>query len=81
MERVVKIRVYAEWDEDAKVWVARSNDIAGLATEADTVEALEAKLRNIIPELIEHNGINGDVPKHTQIPFLLHANKESCLSV
>ncbi len=34
------------WDEEATVWVATSEDVSGLATEADTIEALSQKLKN-----------------------------------
>jgi predicted RNase H-like HicB family nuclease len=50
--------VHAEWDEEAGVWVASSGDVPGLATEADTVEGLVQKLRAMIPELLEANGIS-----------------------
>jgi predicted RNase H-like HicB family nuclease len=48
--------IRAEWDEEAAVWVATSDDVPGLATEADTIESLVAKLRELIPELLEANG-------------------------
>jgi predicted RNase H-like HicB family nuclease len=41
--------VRAEWDEEANVWVATSDDVAGLATEADTFEGLVGKLKIAIP--------------------------------
>ena len=47
--------VHAEWDPEAQVWVATSDNVPGLATEADTVEQLVAKLRVLIPELLEAN--------------------------
>jgi predicted RNase H-like HicB family nuclease len=47
--------VYADWDPEARVWVATSDDVPGLATEAPTVEALSEKLRTIVPELLEAN--------------------------
>jgi predicted RNase H-like HicB family nuclease len=59
--------VHAEWDSDAQVWVATSDDVPGLATEADTQEKLIAKLKTLIPELLEANGINAG----TQVPFEL----------
>ena len=64
-----KITVNAEWDPEAKVWVATSDDVPGLITEAGTVEALAEKLSVIIPELLEANGkLLGnsvrDVPVH-----------------
>ena len=56
--------VRAEWDEEARVWVATSDDVPGLATEADTMEALVDKLKVMIPELLEANGVTdfGEVP-------------------
>ena len=49
------LRVHAFWDEEARVWVAESDDVPGLITEADTLEKLSAKLEVIIPELLELN--------------------------
>ena len=46
--------VHAQWDEEAKVWVASSDDVPGLATEADTTEALVQKLKTLIPELLNN---------------------------
>jgi hypothetical protein len=45
------IIVRAEWDDEAKVWVATSDDI-GLATEADTLEALRPKVIDMVTELL-----------------------------
>jgi len=49
--------VQADWDPEAGVWVATSEDVPGLATEADTIEALMQKLRVIVPELLEANQV------------------------
>ena len=49
--------VNASWDTEAKVWVATSDDVPGLATEARDVDALIKKLRVMIPELLEANGL------------------------
>jgi len=49
--------VKAEWDGEAGVWVASSDDIPGLATGADTLEELIEKLKVVIPELLEENGL------------------------
>ena len=54
---VAKVSVSASWDDEAKVWVAESDDVQGLVTEADTLDALLAKLRVLIPELLEENGV------------------------
>lgn len=50
--------ISAEWDDEARVWVATSDDVPGLATEADTQEQLIAKLKTLVPELFEANGID-----------------------
>ena len=50
-------KIEAFWDKEAKVWVAESTDILGLATEADTLEQLTEKLRQIIPELLIANNV------------------------
>ncbi|OFZ96213.1 MAG: hypothetical protein A2Z64_14030 [Betaproteobacteria bacterium RIFCSPLOWO2_02_67_12] len=60
--RVYAMKPYfirAEWDEEASVWVATSDDVPGLATEADTLEALVQKLKVMVPELLDANGMSG----------------------
>lgn len=63
--------VRAEWDDEAEVWVATSDDVPGLATEAETIEALSAKLEHMVPELLEANGI-ATAP---EVPFELLARR------
>ena len=53
----ITYKVEAFWDAEAAVWVATSSDVPGLATEAETIEALMQKLRDMIPELVLLNGI------------------------
>ena len=48
--------VNAEWDADASVWVATSDDVPGLVTESETLEALQSKVQIMVPELLEANG-------------------------
>lgn len=57
--------VRAEWDEEANVWVATSDDVPGLVTEEATMEGLMEKLKVIIPELLEANGVLID----QEVPF------------
>ena len=52
--------VRAEWDPDARVWVADSDDVPGLVTEADTIEQLMDRLQALVPELLELNGVRDD---------------------
>jgi hypothetical protein len=47
------IVVRATWDPEAQVWVAESTDVPGLVTEAESIQALEAKLPNLIQDLLE----------------------------
>jgi len=51
--------VSAEWDKEAGVWVATSEEVAGLATEGKTLEGLIEKLKVMIPELLNDNGAVG----------------------
>ena len=59
--------VRAEWDDEADVWVATSDDVPGLATEETSMEDLVAKLKVMIPELLEANGL----AKPGEVPFEL----------
>jgi predicted RNase H-like HicB family nuclease len=63
MNKVLLVR--ADWDPEVNLWVADSDDVPGLATEAETVERLIAKLEVMIPELLELNGW----PDQEEVPF------------
>ncbi len=55
------IFVRAQWDSEAEVWVATSDDLPGLITEAETQQALVVKLQDMIPDLLEDGGgFDGD---------------------
>jgi len=56
------LRVVATWDAEAGVWVAESDDIPGLVTEAPNIDALIDKLGDIVPVLIEEND-GADLPE------------------
>ena len=71
MQKILFIR--AEWDPQAGVWVATSDDVPGLATEAETIEALSLKLDSLVPELLEANGCL----ENEEVPFELLARKFS----
>lgn len=57
-----KLLVTAQWDDEAKVWVATSRDIPGLATEAPSLDALLERVLAVAPELLEDNAhlLDGD---------------------
>jgi predicted RNase H-like HicB family nuclease len=60
------IVVHADWDPEASVWVATSQDIRGLVTEADSIESLRSKLPGMIIDLLEETGIS-DLPASIEI--------------
>lgn len=52
--------IRAQWDGEAGVWVAESDDVPGLVAEAGSPNILAQKLRTLIPELLELNGVLSD---------------------
>ena len=52
--------ILAQWDTEDGVWVAESEDVPGLVAEADSPNVLVQKLRTLIPELLELNGVPND---------------------
>lgn len=48
--------VRSERDAEAAVGVATSDGMPGLIAEAATIEALDAQLKSMVPELLEANG-------------------------
>ena len=68
MERTVAkpIIVHADWDPEAAVWVATTQDLRGLVTEAESIEALRAKLPGMILDLLEEGGVS-DLPASIEI--------------
>jgi len=66
--------VKADWDEEARVWVATSDDVPGLVTEGDTLEGLIEKLRIMVPEMLELNGVLSREAA-ALAPFLLIAER------
>lgn len=61
------IIVKAEWDSDAAVWVATSDDVRGLVAEAATLEVLRPKVLAMIADLLEANHVvvhEVEIPVH-----------------
>jgi predicted RNase H-like HicB family nuclease len=72
-------QVIAEWDDEAQVWVASSEDVPGLATGADTLEDLIEKLKIVIPELLVENKL---LPADTEsVPFAVKAERSELAPV
>lgn len=66
-------QIKVEWDEEGQVWVASSDDVPGLATGADTFEDLVEKLRVVVPELLEENGLINAGSE--AVPFIITAER------
>jgi len=69
--------IRAEWDEEAGVWAATSDDVPGLVTEAPTMEDLITKLRIVVPELLEANGVKVG----QEVPFELMTRRFEIASI
>jgi hypothetical protein len=54
------ITINARWDPEANVWIATSNDVAGLVVEADTWPAMIEEVRLVLPDLLELSGERSD---------------------
>lgn len=55
------LKIVAEWDVEASVWVATSGDVPGLAIEASTMDALVERLKIVIPELMTMNSEQNEI--------------------
>ncbi len=64
-----EIVINAVYDDEARVWVAVNDDL-GLATEAESIEVLVYKLKEMIPELVALNGL--PLPKPIQFSVVSH---------
>ena len=71
--------VLAQWDGEAGVWVAESENVPGLVAEADSPNTLTQNLRFLIPELLELNGVPAVRTARFQIRYL-HEESEALAS-
>jgi predicted RNase H-like HicB family nuclease len=63
---------------EAKVWIAESDQVPGLATGAETLEELVEKLKVVIPELLAENGIPFEADN---LPFTIEAQRSEYANV
>jgi predicted RNase H-like HicB family nuclease len=70
----MEVLVRATWDAEASVWVAESDEVPGLITEAPTIEDLIVKLKVLIPELLEANGVLSEGSE--EVSFQLMASRQ-----
>lgn len=66
--------IRADWDEEASVWVASSNDIPGLSIEADSIDQLRSKLTAALVDLFELNGMPGSNGDGASIELVAHSH-------
>ena len=66
------ISIVAEWDPEASVWVATTDDLAGFVMEDATIERLVSRVPGVLEDLIELNHVElpDDISK---VPFEVHA--------
>ena len=67
----------ANWDSGARVWVSTSEDVPGVAVEADTTNQTVNILKDVIFDLMEANGIETDDDMDVVVRF---AQREESLS-
>ena len=65
-------QVFAQWDAEAGVWVATSEDVPGLCAEAASLEELLTIVGELIPELME---LNCDIQPDAEFPFHITAER------
>jgi predicted RNase H-like HicB family nuclease len=73
--------VTANWDSEAGVWVAESNDIPGLVAEAESLNVLMEKIRALAPELLELNGALERGQTSAKVIVRAHFEEEAAVSV
>jgi len=64
--------IQAQWDPEADVWLATSDQVPGLAIEAKTMEELVERLRAVVPELLE---LNQSIRAGEEIVFRLRSER------
>ena len=66
------IDIVAEWDPEASVWVATTDDLAGFVMEDATIERLVSRVPGVLEDLIELNHV--ELPDGvSEVPFEVHA--------
>ncbi len=51
MEYIINLN----WDNEARVWIATSEDVEGLVLESGSIDALIERVRYAVPDLLELN--------------------------
>ncbi len=51
----MEFKINLNWDNEASVWIATSDDVDGLVLESDSIDDLIERVRYAVPELLELN--------------------------
>jgi hypothetical protein len=73
-------RVEAEWDDEARVWIATSDDIPGLSAEAATLEELTAVVVELALTLLVANGVLTEEAAR-EVPLVIAAERHAVASL
>ena len=71
----VSYEIRVNWDDEAEVWVAESDDVPGLIAEGDSRAKLSEKLAELVPELLEANNVTSD--SQAPIDLVIHFSREA----
>jgi hypothetical protein len=53
----MEYRIQFDWDAEAGVWIATSEDVPGLVLESGSIDALNERVRYAVPELLKLNNL------------------------
>lgn len=70
----LSVLVRAEWDDEAGVWVATSEDVPGLVAEHGDFRALQTMVLELVPVLLAENGMIPQPHGSFDIPVHIAAN-------
>ena len=57
-----------EYDAEAGVWIATSENVTGLILESESLDKLIERVLDVVPELVELNNL----PKYSKINFSMN---------
>ena len=73
-EPILSVQVAVEWDDEAGVWVATSDDVPGLTAEHADFRALQGIVLELIPVLLVENDMLPDLHGQQQLPVHIAAS-------
>jgi uncharacterized protein DUF1902 len=74
------IEVVADWDPEAAVWVAVSEQVPGLVAEAATMDDLVETLEQLIPQLLRDNGAPAARAEKIDYQITAHIKREMAVA-